>query len=70
MNTDANAMTPEEHKAYALGRVQAMSHGLECAKDWYRMCRTPLNKLVLEMAKHQLQAAERRYRISRGGYNG
>ena len=58
-------MTPDEYEIYALDRIRTMKNGLSHAKGWYQMRTTPLNRLVLNMAEHQLEAAERKYGINR-----
>lgn len=65
MNAEICTMTPEEFEAYGLDRVHSMQYALEHAIEWRRQRDTPLNRLVVNMAEHQLAAAEKRFGISR-----
>ena len=62
---DINTMTPEEFQRYGRNRVKMMLKMRNQAELWLQRKDTPLQKLVLQTAEHQLSRAEAMFGISR-----
>ena len=62
---DVNTMTPEELNKYGRTRVRTMLKMKMQAEMWLQKKDTPLQRLVLQTAEHQLSRAEAMFGISR-----
>ena len=62
---DINTMTPEEFQRYGRNRVKMMLKMRNQAELWLQQKDTPMQRLVLQTAEHQLSRTEAMFGISR-----